>query len=52
MLHWFSRSDLAWKKAFSDAGLTLLYEQTQLGFPAGLFEVKMWVSLRFDTDVC
>ncbi|TCD64652.1 hypothetical protein EIP91_003812 [Steccherinum ochraceum] len=37
-----TRSDLAWKKAFEDAGLTLLYEQTQLGFPVGLFEVKMY----------
>ncbi|KAH8107044.1 alpha-N-methyltransferase NTM1 [Cristinia sonorae] len=37
-----TRSDLAWKKAFTDAGLTLVYEQTQLGFPHGLFEVKMY----------
>jgi len=37
-----TRSDLAWKKAFTRAGLTLLHEQTQEGFPHGLFEVKMY----------
>jgi len=37
-----TRSNRAWKTAFAEAGLTLLYEQTQLGFPHGLFEVKMY----------
>ncbi|KAI0082638.1 DUF858-domain-containing protein [Panus rudis PR-1116 ss-1] len=36
-----TRSDMAWKKAFADAGLTLLHEQLQLGFPPGLYDVKM-----------
>lgn len=35
------RSDLAWKKIFTDAQLHLVKEQTQLGLPAGLYEVKM-----------
>ncbi|KAI0340104.1 DUF858-domain-containing protein [Trametopsis cervina] len=37
-----TRSDLAWKKAFAQAGLTVVYEQVQQGFPDGLFEVKMY----------
>ncbi|KAI0093694.1 methyltransferase domain-containing protein [Irpex rosettiformis] len=37
-----TRSDLAWKKAFVRAGLTVVYEQVQKGFPVGLYEVKMY----------
>lgn len=37
-----TRSDMAWKNAFAAAGLALLYEQVQRGFPAGLYEVKMY----------
>lgn len=37
------RSDLAWKKIFLDAELTLVKEQTQHGLPEGLYEVKMYV---------
>jgi len=37
-----TRSDLAWKKIFGDAGLTLVKEQVQHGLPAGLYEVKMY----------
>ncbi|KAH9843039.1 DUF858-domain-containing protein [Rhodofomes roseus] len=36
-----TRSDLAWKKAFKDARLTLVHEQVQRGFPEGLYTVKM-----------
>ena len=35
------RSDLAWKECFKQAGLTLIYEQLQKGFPDGLYPVKM-----------
>ncbi|KAF7792966.1 hypothetical protein EIP86_004069 [Pleurotus ostreatoroseus] len=37
-----TRSDAAWKKTFVKAGLTLIYEQLQLGFPEGLYDVKMY----------
>ncbi|KIP09529.1 hypothetical protein PHLGIDRAFT_102746 [Phlebiopsis gigantea 11061_1 CR5-6] len=37
-----TRSDKAWKKAFTRAGLTLIYEQVQRGFPEGLYQVKMY----------
>ncbi|KAH9935001.1 AdoMet dependent proline di-methyltransferase-domain-containing protein [Fomitopsis serialis] len=36
-----TRSDLAWKKAFKDAGLALVHEQVQRGFPEGLYTVRM-----------
>ena len=35
------RSDLAYKKAFADAGLHLVKEDMQLGFPPELYPVKM-----------
>ncbi|KAI0374926.1 DUF858-domain-containing protein [Pilatotrama ljubarskyi] len=37
-----TRSDLAWKKAFADAGLRVIHEQVQQGFPEGLYPVKMY----------
>ncbi|KAI0065382.1 DUF858-domain-containing protein [Artomyces pyxidatus] len=37
-----TRSDLAWKRVFRDAGLTLVHEKVQEGLPAGLFTVKMY----------
>lgn len=37
------RSDLAWKKVFADAGLKLLKEEVQEGFPEGLYPVKTYV---------
>ncbi|OSC97138.1 DUF858-domain-containing protein [Trametes coccinea BRFM310] len=37
-----TRSDLAWKQAFSDAGLRVIHEQVQHGFPEGLYTVKMY----------
>ncbi|KAF9218169.1 hypothetical protein BS17DRAFT_296854 [Gyrodon lividus] len=37
------RSDLAFKKIFEDAGLKLVREKIQLGFPHGLYPVKMYV---------
>ncbi|CDO69513.1 hypothetical protein BN946_scf184785.g18 [Trametes cinnabarina] len=37
-----TRSDLAWKKAFADAGLRVIHEQVQHGFPEGLYTVKMY----------
>lgn len=37
------RSDAAWKKTFADAGLTLIKEEQQQGFPEGLYPVKMYV---------
>ncbi|KAF7976336.1 hypothetical protein HWV62_7070 [Athelia sp. TMB] len=37
-----TRSDMAWKKIFQDAGLRLIKEQTQHGLPEGLYEVKMY----------
>ena len=38
------RSDSAWKKAFADAGLKILKEEVQQGFPEGLYAVKTCVS--------
>ncbi|EIN07311.1 methyltransferase domain-containing protein [Punctularia strigosozonata HHB-11173 SS5] len=38
-----TRSDLAWKAVFSAAGLTVVREQLQLGFPEGLYDVKIYV---------
>ena len=45
----YPRSDTAWKKAYRGAGLELIHEQVQHGFPEGLYEVKMFVhaSVRF-----
>lgn len=37
-----TRSDLAWKQAFKAAGLSLIREQVQGGFPDGLYVVKMY----------
>lgn len=37
-----TRSDRTFKRIFSEAGLTLILERVQKGFPAGLFEVKMY----------
>ncbi|TFK92092.1 DUF858-domain-containing protein [Polyporus arcularius HHB13444] len=37
-----TRSDLAWKECFANAGLKLIYEQTQGGFPEHLYPVKMY----------
>ncbi|PIL24025.1 hypothetical protein GSI_13776 [Ganoderma sinense ZZ0214-1] len=37
-----TRSDLAWKKCFADAGLNVIHEQVQKGFPEGLYAVKMY----------
>ncbi|KAF9013867.1 methyltransferase domain-containing protein [Cyathus striatus] len=37
-----TRSDLAWKKIFHDAGLKLAREQVQKGLPEGLYAVKMY----------
>ncbi|KAI0636936.1 DUF858-domain-containing protein [Trametes polyzona] len=37
-----TRSDLAWKQAFAQAGLRLIHEQIQDGFPEGLYPVKMY----------
>lgn len=36
-----TRSDLAWKVAFKQAGLKLIREEVQSGFPEELFPVKM-----------
>lgn len=36
-----SRSDMAWKKIFTDADLVLIKEQVQHGLPEGLYAVKM-----------
>ncbi|GBE81944.1 DUF858-domain-containing protein [Sparassis latifolia] len=41
-----TRSDLAWKKCFSEAGLSLIHEQVQRGFPEGLYVVKMYALRR------
>ncbi|KAI0333637.1 DUF858-domain-containing protein [Cubamyces sp. BRFM 1775] len=38
-----TRSDLAWKQAFAEAGLRVVHEQIQRGFPEGLYPVKMYV---------
>ncbi|ETW85869.1 hypothetical protein HETIRDRAFT_471078 [Heterobasidion irregulare TC 32-1] len=37
-----TRSDLAFKRIFEDAGLTVVHEQVQQGLPEGLFVVKMY----------
>ncbi|KAI0664770.1 DUF858-domain-containing protein [Cubamyces menziesii] len=37
-----TRSDLAWKQAFAEAGLRVVHEQIQRGFPEGLYPVKMY----------
>ncbi|KAF8651419.1 hypothetical protein AX16_004722 [Volvariella volvacea WC 439] len=37
-----TRSDLAWKALFKQAGLTLVAEKVQEGLPAGLYTVKMY----------
>lgn len=37
-----TRSDLVWKEMFEKAELKLLREDTQKGFPSGLFAVKMY----------
>ncbi|KAH9901420.1 AdoMet dependent proline di-methyltransferase-domain-containing protein [Cubamyces lactineus] len=37
-----TRSDLAWKQAFAEAGLRVVHEQIQCGFPEGLYPVKMY----------
>lgn len=36
-----TRSDMAWKAAFREAGLRLVKEQVQEGLPDGLYVVKM-----------
>jgi len=38
----FIRSDQKWLSIFREAGLTLIKEKVQLGFPDGLFTVKMY----------
>ncbi|KIK08310.1 hypothetical protein K443DRAFT_85765 [Laccaria amethystina LaAM-08-1] len=38
-----TRSDLAWKDIFKQAGLKLVREKVQEGLPEGLYVVKMWV---------
>ena len=40
ILNILRRSDLAWKKIFKDAGLTLIKEEVQHGLPEGLYPVK------------
>ncbi|KAI1308429.1 hypothetical protein EDD11_004280 [Mortierella claussenii] len=37
-----TRSDLVWKEMFKKAGLKLLRDDVQKGFPPGLFAVKMY----------
>ncbi|KAI0736770.1 DUF858-domain-containing protein [Fomitopsis betulina] len=37
-----TRSDLAWKKAFAEAGLTIVRQQLQRGFPEGLYAVNIY----------
>lgn len=37
-----TRSDAAWLKRFEEAGLKLVHQQIQEGFPEGLYEVKMY----------
>ncbi|KAF9966771.1 hypothetical protein BGZ70_001315 [Mortierella alpina] len=37
-----TRSDQVWKDVFQKAGLRLLREEVQKGFPSGLFAVKMY----------
>ncbi|KAI9574232.1 alpha-N-methyltransferase NTM1 [Boletus coccyginus] len=43
----WTRSDLAFKKIFGDAGLQLVRQKVQRGLPAGLYPVKMY-ALRPD----
>ncbi|KAH0826980.1 alpha-N-methyltransferase NTM1 [Lanmaoa asiatica] len=38
----WTRSDLAFKKIFEDAGLRLVWQKIQRGLPAGLYPVKMY----------
>ncbi|KAJ3779254.1 DUF858-domain-containing protein [Lentinula raphanica] len=38
----FTRSDMAWKAVFQEAGLRLVKEQVQEGLPDGLYVVKMY----------
>ncbi|KAJ6630860.1 alpha-N-methyltransferase NTM1 [Mycena sp. CBHHK59/15] len=37
-----TRSDMAWKRVFEQAGLSLVREQVQEGLPEGLYVVKMY----------
>lgn len=37
-----TRSNAAWIRCFREAGLTVVYEKIQDGFPAGLYTVKMY----------
>ncbi|EJD52925.1 DUF858-domain-containing protein [Auricularia subglabra TFB-10046 SS5] len=37
-----TRSNLAWIKQFTAAGLSVLRNELQLGFPEGLYPVRMW----------
>ncbi|KAF8343953.1 alpha-N-methyltransferase NTM1 [Cantharellus anzutake] len=37
----FTRSDQKWRSIFREAGLTLIKDTVQLGFPEGLYTVKM-----------
>ncbi|KAJ7449871.1 alpha-N-methyltransferase NTM1 [Mycena latifolia] len=37
-----TRSDMAWKNVFAQAGLQVIHEQVQEGLPAGLYVVKMY----------
>ncbi|EJD02351.1 methyltransferase domain-containing protein [Fomitiporia mediterranea MF3/22] len=36
------RSDLAWKNVFANAGLIIVKQELQTGFPQGLYPVKMY----------
>jgi protein N-terminal methyltransferase len=38
-----TRSDSLFKEIFEAAGLVLIKEQKQIGFPAGLYEVKLYL---------
>jgi protein N-terminal methyltransferase len=38
-----TRSDSIFKEIFEVAGLELIKEQKQLGFPTGLYEVKLYL---------
>jgi len=38
----FTRSDAKWLRLFKDAGLRLIYQQVQEGFPSELYKVKMY----------
>ncbi|GJJ12108.1 hypothetical protein Clacol_006349 [Clathrus columnatus] len=37
-----TRSDAAWLRCFNESGLTIVCEETQNGFPHGLYTVKMY----------